>query len=308
MTEVHGQIESLKKVKARLYQEGIRRFNSLGEMRAFEHSYESERNEATQQITRELDKEIEGLRIIADKLQFDYLNLKKEKEDTINNELRLLHDKINSINDRQKPNIFLRFYYFMIVYILSIRRLKVEKSFGKKLYEATRNSKIAADDALREYQYHISNRKSILIERCSPRHEELARIKKVIEELNPLVAGAVGENLVVEELRMLPGKNILINDFSIDFVKPIYNRKEDDRIYSVQIDHLLITNAGVFVIETKNWSKKSVESPSLRSPVDQVRRTSYALFVILNGDSSHELDIQRHHWGERQLPIRVLLL
>ena len=37
-------------------------------------------------------------------------------------------------------------------------------------------------------------------------------------------------------------------------------------IKSIQIDHILVTNSGIFLIETKNWSEKSLNNPSLRSP------------------------------------------
>lgn len=100
----------------------------------------------------------------------------------------------------------------------------------------------------------------------------------------------------------------MINDYSLEFDPPIYNRKENDRIFSIQIDHLLISQSGVFLIETKNWSKESVKNFDLRSPVKQVLRTSFALFVLLNSDSKHtNLRLERHHWGAKKIPIRNII-
>jgi len=92
-------------------------------------------------------------------------------------------------------------------------------------------------------------------------------------------------------------------------LSPIYYKKENERIFSVQIDHLLVTNSGIFIIETKNWSKKSIESLDFRSPVKQIRRTSYALFVILNSDTKQRgINFRRHHWGDKQLPLRNIVV
>lgn len=92
-------------------------------------------------------------------------------------------------------------------------------------------------------------------------------------------------------------------------LQPLYNRKEDDRIYSVQIDHLLVSKSGIFLLETKNWSKTSVRNLDLRSPVAQIIRTSFALFVMLNSDlESQGLGLASHHWGAKKIPIRNIIV
>lgn len=110
-------------------------------------------------------------------------------------------------------------------------------------------------------------------------------------------------------LQQLSDDYYLINDFSIEFSRPIYNRKENDRIYSIQIDHLLVCKSGIFLLETKNWSKASVENLDLRSPVKQIRRTSFALFVLLNSESKHNnIKLERHHWGAKKIPIKNVVV
>ena len=96
--------------------------------------------------------------------------------------------------------------------------------------------------------------------------------------------------------------------FKINF-RPIYNKNEDDRIFSIQIDHLLVCQSGVFLLETKNWSRRSIENLDLRSPVKQILRTSYALFVLLNSDSKfNDIKLERHHWGSKKIPIRNIIV
>jgi hypothetical protein len=41
---------------------------------------------------------------------------------------------------------------------------------------------------------------------------------------------------------------------------------------------------GLFILETKNWSKQSIKNEDLFSPVQQVKRAAFALFVYLMSD------------------------
>ena len=57
---------------------------------------------------------------------------------------------------------------------------------------------------------------------------------------------------MVKEIKKLPDNYVLINDFNLSFPHPIFYKKYNERIYSIQIDHLLVSRAGIFIIETKN--------------------------------------------------------
>ena len=157
--------------------------------------------------------------------------------------------------------------------------------------------------------HYLENKENIVLERSSECYKDLAYTKEVLEGLYTLIAGAIGENSVVKELQELSDKYVLFNDFSIKFNPPIFNRKENDRICSIQIDHLLIANSGIFILETKSWSKQSIKDLDLRSPVKQIMRTSYALFVLLNSESEYnEINLNTHHWGNKQIPIRSIIV
>lgn len=53
----------------------------------------------------------------------------------------------------------------------------------------------------------------------------------------------------------------------------------------------------------------SVQNLDLRSPVNQILRTSFALFVLLNSDSRrHDISLERHHWGDKKVPIRNIIV
>lgn len=63
------------------------------------------------------------------------------------------------------------------------------------------------------------------------------------------------------------------------------------------------------MIETKNSSPQSLSNLGLRSPVQQIKRSSLALFILLNEkiDNSN-LNIAQHHWSKRKISIRNLLV
>lgn len=135
---------------------------------------------------------------------------------------------------------------------------------------------------------------------------EYDRHQSVITGLRPYIYGAIGELKVAETLRRLPEGCILINDISIEFAKPLYFKQEDQYISSVQIDHLLITQAGVFVIETKNWSERTANDQAVFSPINQVRRAGFALFVLLSEPA--EVLGRSHNWGNQKIPVRNIVV
>ena len=58
-------------------------------------------------------------------------------------------------------------------------------------------------------------------------------------------------------------------------------------IQSAQIDHLVMAPSGIFVIETKLWSRDFVESGNYHDPFDQIQRASYLCY-----------DLVREHFGK----------
>ncbi len=308
MTIVKGKIESLKRIKTQLNQKGIKQFNSLGSIKSFLRNYEAEKKNIYNHTASDLNIELENLEIESPKLQMEFDSLKTQEISILNNKIDNLESKFNLINSR-KSNSLIRVFNFFQLIVLKSRKKRLKNNFNKiilkKTYKASNRVEVANNLI---YQYK-TNKEEVIHNRSKQKISELDYIKKVIDELYRDIAGAIGENLVVNELKKLSDKNILINDFSVDFKPPIYNRKENDRIFSIQIDHVLITNAGIFIIETKNWSKKSIENFDLRSPIKQIKRTSYALFVTLNSNSKKsDTILKKHHWGDKQVPIRNLIV
>jgi hypothetical protein len=152
------------------------------------------------------------------------------------------------------------------------------------------------------YQYLVSHFEEAVTESGRGALNDLDHKKRVIDEINSYIYGAIGEQKVVEELKQLPDDYILINDFTLTFDKPIFYSQERSYIKSVQIDHLLISPAGIFLIETKNWSKESLKNINLRSPVAQIKRTNYALYKLLSGQRLASIT-----GANGRFPLKILL-
>jgi hypothetical protein len=204
-------------------------------------------------------------------------NIPEIEKNKLDHQIHLFSKELELANEKRDKNVFFKIFFGIKVRILSYRMASL-----------------------------VNNYEKVLSKRCEKSIAELVLTRKTVNELYPLISGAVGENAVVNELKKLPDSFYVINDFVVKFNPPIYNSRENDRIYSIQIDHLLICNSGIFALETKNWNDHSVLNRDLRSPVEQIKRSSYALFVILNAET--DFGLEKHHWGSKKVPIRNIIV
>lgn len=309
MTIVEGQIETLAKLRESLASSGVTRFQSIGEIRRFLRGFEAEKKQLPTHIERELETEVQQLKSTLGSRKRDYDELRTRVRGEVEQQLLELSAELSHANKRRNQNLFFKAILFFKVVSLARKASRLERNLEKIVANKTSGAGHAVARLEVDLKNILENKQSLASERCEDSLKDLMRTKEVLDGLYPLVAGAIGEASVEKTLRQLSDEYFLINNFSTEFDPPIYNKKKNDRIYSVQIDHLLISKAGIFLLETKNWSKASVQSLDLRSPVEQVKRTSFALFVMLNGDSTtNDLGLKRHHWGAKTMPIRNVIV
>ena len=309
MTILVGQIEPLKKLKEILNKNGITKFNSIGEINNFIKHYDAERNEIPKSIDNTLDEEINNLQSSLIESQQIYDDLKAATLKELNLEIAKLEETSRKLVEVSNKNLLYKLFYYLKLKILANKKTSLEKNTEKIVRRKTHTAEHEVIKVKNELNDYVENREKILSARCEESYKALDSTKDVVDGLYTLIAGAIGENAVVNELQKLSDSHYLINDFSLEFDSPIYNKKEDDRIFSIQIDHLLISPSGVFLLETKNWSKQSIENLDLRSPVEQILRTNYAIFVLLNSDSRfNKVSLAHHHWGSKKIPIRNVIV
>ncbi|PQJ21959.1 nuclease-related domain-containing protein [Tenacibaculum sp. SG-28] len=303
MAKIYGTIESLKSLKSELENKGISRFNSVKEINDFLSNYSREKLTILNNASDILEKEYFGTctnlkQRVRNKAE--RINLETEK---INNRIFDLQTKIDSFNG--KDTKFLKKLISSIrVYFLRNKSNYLIKNKPEQIRSSVKDiSRNIESDKLFIKQYE-TEKQNLIEKRAKSKIEKLEYTRNVLENSKNLISGAIGENLVVKEIKKLSDDYVLINDFNLSFSRPIFHKKYNQRIYSIQIDHLLISKAGIFIIETKNWSKSSVNSISLRSPIEQIERSNFALYVYI----SENITLNEHHWGEQRVPIRNLIV
>ncbi|MQP23510.1 hypothetical protein GFJ94_00325 [Flavobacterium sp. LMO8] len=304
MARIYGTIESLKSLKSELEDKGISRFSSVKEIKTFLSNYNSEKQKILNDISYELEREYSETcaqleRRIQEKKEI--INLESEK---INNKIADLQTKIDSIKNNKEKSLFRKLSSSIRLHVLKNKlkhylknKPELISSFIKQLSKKIENDELF----LKKYE---TEKQQLIEKRAKPKTEKIEYTRNVLENSKNLISGAIGENLVVKEIMKLSDDYVLINDFNLSFSRPLFYRKHNQRIYSIQIDHLLISKAGIFIIETKNWSKSSINSISLRSPIEQIERSNFALYIYI----SENITLNEHHWGEQKIPIRNLIV
>ncbi len=304
MCKVYNPVGSLTTIKAHLLQNKLD-FNSLDELISFQNHYSTAREQLTSNQKLLLTEERNNLSAGILQLENEVTNDKTEIQQKLHAEVKELRQQFDALAESHKSFIQEFTYSFKALFILI--KIKYKELTSHSNITSSVQPKVNMLDKKRtRYQYLVSNFEVAITESSGLALHELDQKKRVIDEINSFIYGAIGEQKVAKELETLSDEYILINDFSYSFPKATYYSQEKSYIKTIQIDHLLISPAGIFLIETKNWSKESLKNLSLRSPVEQIKRTNYALFKILSGNSHFKLD--QHHWGERKIPIRNLIV
>lgn len=309
MCKVYNTIGSLTALKEFLAENDVHDFNSIKEIIAFQESVVSLEYRILAKHEQKIREEMASLKIDLLDLSVQIEAKRKASEETLGQEIAMLEAQKAALSAHSQDGVFKK-----LLRLFNQFRLERSIELKKRNYEIMLHEVL--DQLINEHQAKTARLQLIennfdeaVKKSASSDQSELERTKRVVDKCNPLIYGAYGEMKVVKVLESLPDDFVLINDFSCSFYPAIYNKQENDYIKSVQIDHILVGPPGVFIIETKNWSAKSLEDYSLRSPVQQIKRTSYALFLLLNNEiSGHRMYLNTHHWGEKKISIKNLIV
>jgi hypothetical protein len=308
MCKVYNPIGSLTTIKSHLHEHNVNEYKSLNDLINFQKNYSAARQQIISNHKLLVEQEKNALNYEIVQLEHSIKTKKSEVEQQLLLELEKLNQQLDNLSSAHSNIIqTLINYVKKTVLKLKVRNNKLTFDFkiAHSLKYITENYNIKSN----RHQYIVSCLEDAVMESGLPQLQELDRKKRIIDQINSSIYGALGEQKVVSELEKLPDDYVLINDFTCRFNPPIYNRQENDYIKSIQIDHILVSPSGIFLIETKNWSQRSLNDTSLHSPVRQIKRTNFALYKILNGEIPiAKLILNNHHWGDRKIPIRNLIV
>jgi hypothetical protein len=308
MAIIHGKIDSLSKILSFLAMEGVTFLSSLDDIISFKQNYGAEIDKTKKEVLCDISTEIEEKKEIITNLTEDFIERLTERENILKEEKNEISKKIVKYSIRTN-NVFLWIYNKYKYYVLNKRLNVLLNDFDEEKKRPFKE----LEQRINHKKKELSNLENITEKEIQRRVELKAGVyikaKDILAENNNLFLGAVGEQKAVDELKKLPDTYRVINNFRLNLRKPIYNKNTGQRIYSIQSDHIVVGPSGIFMIETKNWSKESIENLDLYSPVEQVRRSSFTLFCYLNNSVERGiLSFFKDGWGSRKISIRNIIL
>jgi hypothetical protein len=307
MARIIGQIDSLTRLLNIFEENEINLFKSLEEIMHFNTNYNYIIKDIHNEVIDAVKNQIENYKITIPKLVEDYNQKITEREAELLQEKETISSQIAQYSITP-DNIFKRLYFELQLFILNKRKDNLENNFEAKKKKPYSDFEKRINDQNTDLSYLESNFEKVVQERLQAIENEYSKARSLLKEQISVYFGAIGEQKAVNALSSLPDSYYIINDFHLLINPAIYNKSTGDYIQSVQADHIVIGPSGVFLIETKNWSKDSVNNRDFYSPVEQIKRSSYALFIYLNNSNNYDNAILDHHWGSRKVSVHNILL
>lgn len=307
MAKIINKVGALSNLKLELDKRDINQFQSVKDIKEFEQTYQQQIENVQSDIRSRLKSKVDTISTELDGLTTQIQSKQKIAEEVINDRISDLKDRIKQVNT-QKDNAFQRFITILRVFSLRRKVRKIEKG-RTNLIERRTIRELRKQNRLKKQFDELNNNFEPIANRDADKHIRRIKHAKVsIDELRPLILGSIGESMVSSKLSSLPDNYVAINDVSIKLTKPIYLPSEKDRIFSFQIDHVVVGPGGVFAIETKHWGQESIASRDLFSPVKQVRRSGYALFRVINDATESGFIRLNDYWGDRAISVRNMIV
>ena len=307
MCNVYRSIGSLTTIKSHLQRNNVTGLTSVNELIAFQKNYSTTWQQVISNHELFISQEKNDLSAEISQLSEQIKVTKTSLEKGLRDEIEQLKQRLHFLSS-SSGNIIRSITNYFKKQSLKRKIQSAELNIDSKISFELEHSFNTLAEKNNRCHFITSHFKDAVQESSRASLSELNRKKTVIDEINNSIYGAIGEHKVVKELENLSNDYFLINDFCLSFSPPVYNRQENDYIRSVQIDHLLVSPFGIFLIETKNWSDLSLKNLNLRSPVQQIKRANFALYKMLSGEIPGRLKLSRHHWGDRKIPIKNLIV
>jgi hypothetical protein len=125
----------------------------------------------------------------------------------------------------------------------------------------------------------------------------LAEAKRYLETRGQRTfEGADGEEQVLAALSALPDEFTVFNDVTFAFPESRQWKDHSEWVQSAQVDHVVVGNDCVFLVETKNWSPATLRTAKF-PPQHQVKRANHVVHSLA-----------KKPFGSRKLNLRNLVV
>lgn len=307
MCKVFNTIGSLADIQSHLVNNNLDEYDFLHELTDFLDQYEGNHEKLIAEHRQLVAYEKEVLAETISAIRDSHLERKHSARHRAQQQIKPLHDKCENLfppNSKAVP-MLIDWYKNLVIWM---RIWAIQSSAAAYGVMISVNSRRMTYNKRRRYKYINLDFDKAVAKSVSKPLRSLEWKRAAILQVQTSIYGALGEHRVVELLKTLPDDFILINDFVHVFRRALFDRFRGNYVRSVQIDHILVGPSGIFLIETKNWSRHTIESQVLRSPVEQIMRANFALYRILKASRAPFLSFKRHPWGNREFPIRNIVV
>jgi len=299
MAKVYGTIGSFSELMNKMGD--IYEPASFDDIIAFRKNFTYLQLRAKKEIKEELMNEIISLRKKLDELYSVYDIELAGREELLKKEQKDIKEKIN-VYSVPKENIFQKIHYRFVLDRLFKRKCLLENYLEEEKRKPLKKLEKTISSLKEEINFKETNIERMVEKKAESRIERLNAINLILNKNITLYMGAIGEKCVLNKLKKLPDCFSVINNFRRSFKNGIHQKTTNDWIYSVQIDNIVVGPTGIFIIEVKNWSRRSINNGNFFSPVKQVKRANHALFCYLN-DSLRQgyLPSFKDNWGLQKI-------
>jgi len=159
-----------------------------------------------------------------------------------------------------------------------------EKQTLSKEYERTIKVQNQNLEKLQQELNYLDRDKTLTIkDKTRITGHKIEILEQVLE--SPEYKGAIAELEMIEYLKKLPNDYFVFSDVLLKSNGHHYHNRKP--LKYAQIDHLVVSSKGIFIIEVKNWSKESAEKEEFRDPYEQVTNANNLCFSLLKDDFEH---------------------
>ncbi len=310
MCVIYNGIGSLEFMNAQLKSRGFDRFQSVSDIQYFRNNILKIKQDILCEHRSKLEKEnidlMSNIALLG--REIDYIVQEHQKKLAIHDTKTEHFNKLNHTKNSNQ-NKFLKLVFTVTKMIFTFVAKTKLFFLNCQFYWKLRTIKKTLLVYNKRSNYISNHNDEAIFKSAKVEFEKIEQKSILLNQFNEVIAGAVGEEKVVQNLSQLNSDYILINDFNITFNPPMYRKQNDDYIKSIQIDHVLISRAGIFLIETKNWSQESITNEKKFSPTDQLKRSNYAFYRLLKYEHRDFLGRKKKKlFGDLNIPIRNLLV
>jgi hypothetical protein len=179
-------------------------------------------------------------------------------------------------------------FWKKLVNWFKIKFLEIEKKrWLRRERDYALSLRAAISQKERRLLYIQQNGTRIFEERKRDLDVTIATLENVLN--SPDLAGAEAELEVEEILKKMPLTHYVLSNVRLRADE--YIHFDGQALQSAQIDYLVVSAAGVFVIEVKRWSRNFAASGDFHNPYQQVKRAGYLCYRLLR-DRNFDTKVQ----------------